>query len=213
MLRWSSGVGVGWGGMLTFMLRWWCYADHLGLGRGGVGCQRSCYADDVTLIIWVGVGWGGMLMFMLRWWCYADHLGLGWGGGGDVNVHVTLMMLRWSSGVGEGWGGMLTFMLRWWCYADHLGLGWGGVDVNVHVALMMLRWSSGVGGGVGWDVNVHVTLMMLRWSSGVGGGLLRSEVLGAVCVHLLSMLMVREERIWGWGGWVCVNCWYIYCII
>ena len=22
------GVGVGWGGMLTFMLRWWCYADH-----------------------------------------------------------------------------------------------------------------------------------------------------------------------------------------
>ena len=38
---------------------------------GGVGCQRSCYADDVTLIIW---GWGGV----------------GW----DVNVHVTLMMLR-----------------------------------------------------------------------------------------------------------------------
>ena len=22
------GVGVGWGGMLTFMLRWWCYADQ-----------------------------------------------------------------------------------------------------------------------------------------------------------------------------------------
>ena len=22
------GVGVGWGGVLTFMLRWWCYADH-----------------------------------------------------------------------------------------------------------------------------------------------------------------------------------------
>ena len=54
-----------------------------------MGCQRSCYADDVTLIIW---GWGGV----------------GW----DVNVHVTLMMLRCSSGVGEGWGGMLTFMLR-----------------------------------------------------------------------------------------------------
>ena len=40
----------------------------LGLGWGGVGCQRSCYADDVTLIIWGwgGVGWGGMLTFMLR---------------------------------------------------------------------------------------------------------------------------------------------------
>ena len=30
--------------------------------------------------------------------------------GGDVNVHVTLMMLRCSGGL--GWGGMLTFMLR-----------------------------------------------------------------------------------------------------
>ena len=38
-------------------------------------------------------------------------LGLG-GVGWDVNVHVTLMMLRSSSGVGVGWGGMLTFMLR-----------------------------------------------------------------------------------------------------
>ena len=36
------------------------------------------------------MGWGGMLTFMLR---YADHGG--WGGvGWDVNVHVTLMMLR-----------------------------------------------------------------------------------------------------------------------
>ena len=38
-------------------------------------------------------------------------LGLG-GVGWDVNVHVTLMMLRSSSGVGVGWGGMLKFMLR-----------------------------------------------------------------------------------------------------
>ena len=44
--------------------------DHLGLGMGSF-MLRSCYADDVTLIIW---GWGGV----------------GW----DVNVHVTLMMLR-----------------------------------------------------------------------------------------------------------------------
>ena len=71
--------GVGSGGMVTFifMLRWWCYLDH-------------------------GVGWGGMLtfMFMLHWWRYVDHR-VGWGGvGWDVNVdvHVTLMMLRWSWG-------------------------------------------------------------------------------------------------------------------
>ena len=38
----------------------------LGLGWGGVGCERSCYADDVTLLVGVGVGWGGMLTFMLR---------------------------------------------------------------------------------------------------------------------------------------------------
>ena len=95
MLRWWCHVdhGVGWGGMLTFMfmlrwwcyvdhgvgrgdgemwmfmfmLRWWCYVDH-GVGWGGVGCQRSCscYADDVSLIMWWGgVGWwGGMLTFM-----------------------------------------------------------------------------------------------------------------------------------------------------
>ena len=57
---------VGWtGGLAPFLLG--CF---WGWG-GGVGCQRSCYADDVTLIIW---GWGGV----------------GW----DVNVHVTLMMLR-----------------------------------------------------------------------------------------------------------------------
>ena len=63
--------GVGWGGMLTFMWRSWCYVDH-------------------------GVGWGGMLTFMWRSWCYVDH-GVAWGGvGWDVNVHVMLMMLRWS---------------------------------------------------------------------------------------------------------------------
>ena len=42
-----------------------------------MGCQRSCYADDVMLIMGGGVGW-------------------------DVNVHVTLMMLRWSWGLGRG---------------------------------------------------------------------------------------------------------------
>ena len=45
------------------------------MGWGGAGCQRSCDAHDVTLIMgWGGVGWGRV----------------GW----DVNVHVTLMMLR-----------------------------------------------------------------------------------------------------------------------
>ena len=48
------------------------------------------------MMAWVGVGWGGMLTFMWRSWCYVDH-GVAWGGvGWDVNVHVTLMMLRWS---------------------------------------------------------------------------------------------------------------------
>ena len=44
-----------------------------------MGCERSCYADDVTLLMGVGVGW-------------------------DVKVHVTLMMLRCSWGL--GWGGV-----------------------------------------------------------------------------------------------------------
>ena len=93
------------------------------------------------------MGWGGMLTFMLCSWCYVDH-GVGW----DVNVHVMLMMLRWS------WGGVGCS-----CYAHDVTLikGWGGVgwEVNVNVMLMTLRWSWG---GVGWDVNVHVALMMLR---------------------------------------------------
>ena len=65
-----------------------------GVGWGGVGCQRSCDTHDVTLIM----GWGGILTFMSLWrsWCYVDH-GVAWGGvGWDVNVHVMLMMLRWS---------------------------------------------------------------------------------------------------------------------
>ena len=59
-----------------------CYADDVTLLMGvgvGVGCERSCYADDVTLLMGVGVGW-------------------------DVKVHVTLMMLRCSWGL--GWGGV-----------------------------------------------------------------------------------------------------------
>ena len=75
--------GVGWGGMLTFMWRWWCYA-----ARGD----------------WGGARGGGMLTFMLRWWCYAARGG--WsgarGGGMLYNVHVTLMMLRFSWGLGSG---------------------------------------------------------------------------------------------------------------
>ena len=116
------GVGVGWGGMLKFMLRWWCYADHGGWGGWG--------------------GWGGMLKFMLRWWCYADHGGWGgWGGWGGM----LKFMLRWwcyadhgGWGGWGGWGGMLTFMLRWWCYADHGGWGgWGGWG---GMLTFMLRW-------------------------------------------------------------------------
>ena len=84
-----------------------------------MGCERSrsCYADDLTLIMgWGGVGWGGMLtfMFMLRCWCYVDD--------------------------GVGWGGMLTFMfmLRCWCHVDD-GVGWGGMlTFMFNVTLMML---------------------------------------------------------------------------
>ena len=61
---------------------------------------------------WVGVGWDVNVhdtIMMLRW---------SWGGvGWDVNVHVMLRILRWSWG-GVGWGGMLKFMLRSWCYAQ-----------------------------------------------------------------------------------------------
>ena len=69
-------------------------------GLGGVGCERSCYADDVTLLMGVGVGVGCERS------CYADDVTLlmGVGVGWDVNVHVTLMMLRCSWGL--GWGGM-----------------------------------------------------------------------------------------------------------
>ena len=72
-------------------------------------CFFAHYIYIYLMMGWVGVGWAGMLTFMLRSWCCVDH-GVGW----DVNVHVVLMMLRWS------WG----------------GVGW---DVNVHVTLMMLR--------------------------------------------------------------------------
>ena len=76
--------GLGWGGMLTFMLR----LMMLSWSWGGVGWDVNVH---VTLM-------------MLRW---------SWGGvGWDVNVHVMLMKLRWSWG-GVGWGGMLTFMLRY----------------------------------------------------------------------------------------------------
>ena len=113
-------------------------------------------------------------------------VGVGW----DVNVHVTLMMLRCSWGL--GWGGMLTFMLRWWCYAargDWGGVGW---DVNVHVTLMMLRCSWGL--GVGWDVNVHVTLMMLRCSWGLGWG--------GMFTHVTLTMLRCSWRLW-WGGVGC----------
>ena len=84
--------------------------------------------------------------------------GVGWGGvGWDVNVHVTLMMLRWS------WG----------------GVGW---DVNVHVTLMILCWSWG---GVGWEVNVHVTLLMLRWSWGGVGWDVNVHVTGGMLTFML----------------------------
>ena len=64
MMGW---VGVGWAGMLTFMLRSWCCVDH-GVGWGGMLTFMLCswcYVDH-------GVGWGGMLTFMSRSWCYAQ---------------------------------------------------------------------------------------------------------------------------------------------
>ena len=79
MLRWSWGLGrggvgwscyaddvtliyadhggwVGWGGVVKFMLRWWCYADHE--GWAGVGwnvhvhaLQKRCALQDAVLNI------------------------------------------------------------------------------------------------------------------------------------------------------------------
>ena len=179
MLRCSWGLG--WGGMWTFMLRWWCYAAHG--GWGGVGCERSCYADDVTLLMG---GWGGVGCESS---CYADDVTLLMGGGvgWDVNVHVTLMMLRCSWGV--GWGGMWTFMLRWWCYAAHGG--WGGVGCERSCYADDVTLLMGV--GVGWDVNVHVTLMMLRCSWGVGWGGMWTFMLRWWCYAAHG----------GWGGVGC----------
>ena len=64
-----------------------------------MGCERSCYADDVTLLMGVGVGWDVKVHVTLMIY---GACGV-WGGvGWDVNVHVTLMMLRCS----WGWGGV-----------------------------------------------------------------------------------------------------------
>ena len=136
------------------------------MGWGGVGCWRSCYADDVTLLVGFGVGW-------------------------DVNVHVTLMMLRCLWGLGVGWGGMLTFMLRWWCYAARGG--WGGVGCSRSCYADDVTLLVGVRGGVGWDVNVHVTLMMLRCSWGLGWGGMFTFMLRWWCYAARG----------GWGGVGC----------
>ena len=111
--------------MLTFMVRWWCYAARW--GWGGVGWDVNVHGTLMMLRCPLGLGWGGMLTFMVRWWCYAARWG--WGGvGWDVNVHGTLMMLCCPLGLGWGGVGMLTFMVRWWCYAARWG--WGGVGVG-----------------------------------------------------------------------------------
>ena len=104
------GVGVGWGGMLTFMVRWWCYAARW--GWGGVGWDVNVHGTLMMLRCPLGLGWGGggMLTFMVRWWCYAARWG--WGGvGWDVNVHGMLMMLRCPLGLGWGGGGMNMYII------------------------------------------------------------------------------------------------------
>ena len=121
-------VGVGWGGMLTFMfmLRWWCYVDHR---VGGVGWDANLHVQVVLM--------------MLRW----SWGGMGWDA--NVHVHVTLMMLRWSWGGrgGMGWdgvvrGGMLTFlfMLRWNCSMVEVVFGkWKNSRARLHA---QLHWGS-----------------------------------------------------------------------
>ena len=96
----------------------------------GWGCQRSCYADVVTLKM-RGGGWGCQCL------CYADGVTLKMGGlvwGGDVNV---LMLRRccYIEDVGGGWGCQSS------CYADVVTLKmWGvGGDVKVHVTQTMIR--------------------------------------------------------------------------
>ena len=135
MMAW---VGVGWGGMLTFMWRSWCYVDH------GVA--------------WVGVGWGGMLTFMWRSWCYVDH-GVGWGG---------MLTFMWRSRCYVDhrveWGGMLTFMWRW--SVEHrpliqIGNRWSaGFPRKLPIKEALLtwwptpqNWSKGSGNGCGAEPN------------------------------------------------------------
>ena len=116
---------------------------------------------------------------------------MGWSGvGWDVNVHVTLMMLRCSWGLGWGHADDVTLHVG-------VGVGWGGVgwDVNVHVTLMMLRCSWGLGwGGVGCQCSCYADSVSLLVGVGVGWGGMLTFMLRWWCYAARG----------GWGG---VGCW------
>ena len=133
--------GVGWGGMLTFLvLRTWNIATLL----TSLGSFTTLYVATL-LMGWGGVGWGGMLSSLYfvheilpRCWHLWDRLlrymllRCWWGGvggvGGHVNVPCTSYMIYChaaeisgivyyvtccyaAAGVGWGGGGMLTFLV------------------------------------------------------------------------------------------------------
>ena len=134
--------GVGWGGMLTFLvLRTWYIATLL----SSLGSFTTLHvATLLRPLVWGGVGWGGvggMLTFLvLRTWYIATLL-RSLGSFTTLHVATLLRPLVWG---GVGWGGgMLTFLvLRTWyiatisgivydvtcCYAaETSSVGWGGV--------------------------------------------------------------------------------------
>ena len=130
-------TGLGWWGMLTFMLT--CvtctsYVTSLGWGVGHVHVHVNLRHMHILGYV-TGLGGWGMLTFMLTCVACTSYVtSLGWGVGdfmgwgvGDVNVHVNLRhmhILRYVTGLG-GWE-MLTFMLTCvTCTSYVTSLGWG----------------------------------------------------------------------------------------
>ena len=154
IVGWS---GVGWGGMLTFLvLRTWYIAmllRSLGsfttlhvatllMGWGGGACWRSLYfLHDILPCCWDL--WDRLLRYMC-WWG-----GVGWGGGAcwrslyflhdilpccwDLWDRLLRYMCWWG---GVGWGVMLAFLvLRTWYIA--MLLGSLGLFTTLHVATLL----------------------------------------------------------------------------
>ena len=100
-----------------------CFATCVGSDERPLLCHEAC-----DLLKCRCGSWEDCVAFVLRQhreghWCRVSSGRLLSGSQSQhdsrvrANVHVTLMMLRWSWG-GVGWGGMLMFMWRSWCYVD-----------------------------------------------------------------------------------------------